>query len=233
MASGAAGGCGGDGGEPRLTVSAASSLNAPLTEYADGFKGATVRLSFAGSDQLAAQVRAGGRPDVFAAADEELPAALHREGLVEQPVRFARNRLVVAVPSSGGRVKEFADLARPGIRIAAGSPSVPVGAYARLALAQLPAPQRKRIEDNIASQEPDAASVIGRVRGGAVDAGFVYLTDVRAAGDLGAIEPPTEVEVVYAAAVVTGSEHPGLARRFLDGLATGDGRRALERAGFR
>jgi molybdate transport system substrate-binding protein len=225
-------GCGGDD-EPRLTISAASSLKTPFTDYAETFDGATVRLSFAGSDQLAAQIRAGAGPDVFAAADEALPAALHREGLVEQPVRFAKNRLVVAVPDKGGRVKEFADLARPGIKIAAGSPSVPVGAYARRALGELPPTPRKAIEDNIASDEPDVASVIGRVRGGAVDAGFVYVTDVKAVKELRAIELPAEVEVAYAAAVVTGSEHPEEARRFVQGLVNGDGRRALERAGFR
>jgi molybdate transport system substrate-binding protein len=226
-------GCGGGGDTPRLTVSAASSLKAPFTDYAARFDSATVRLSFAGSDQLAAQIRAGARPDVLAAADEALPAALHREGLVERPATFARNRLVVAVPRDGGRVREFEELADSEIRIAAGSPSVPAGSYMRRALAQLPLPERQGIEDNIVSHEPDAASVIGRVRGGAVDAGFVYATDVAAVDELRAIELPVPVEVAYSAAVVRASEHPEEARRFVRGLVAGDGRRALERAGFR
>lgn len=222
----AIGGCG-SGDEPRLTVSAASSLK-PAFERLEG-----VQLSFAGSDQLAAQIRAGARPDVFAAADVELPEALHREGLVEKPVRFARNRLVVAVPADGGRVREFADLAEPGVRIAAGSAAVPVGAYARRAIAELPAAQGDAIEDNLASDEPDAAAVIGRVRGGVVDAGFVYATDVTAAEELRAIDLPVPVEATYAAAVVRGSGQVAEAREFVRGLLAGNGRRALEEAGFR
>ena len=83
-------GCG-SGGEPQLTVFAASSLQEPLGAYAKPFAGAEVRSSFAGSDILAAQIRKGAGPDVFAAADTASPAALHREGLVEEPVVFAAN----------------------------------------------------------------------------------------------------------------------------------------------
>ena len=227
-------GCGdGSAEQPELTVSAASSLKSPFTEAGGWFDGAEVRFSFAGSDQLAAQVRAGARPDGFAAASEELPAALHREGLVERPVRFARNRLVVVLPADDGRVGQFDDLAEPGVRIAAGSPTVPVGAYARRALAELPAAQAKRIEANIESEEPDVAAVIGRVRSGAVDAGFAYWSEVRTGTELRAIELHVPVEAVYAAAVVRGSEHPEEARRFVRGLLTGRARQALVEDGYR
>ena len=204
-------GCGGSD-EPRLTVSAASSLKASFTGYAGEFEGAEVRLSFAGSDQLAAQIRAGARPDVYAAANAELPEALHRDGLVERPLRFATNRLVVAVRKDGD-VQNFGDLARPGVRIAAGSPSVPIGRYAREALARFP-----RVRANIVSEEPDVSAVVGRVRSGAVDAGFVYASDLRAVPELRGIDPPVQVPIAYVAAVVRGTDHPAEARRFVEGL---------------
>src|SRR5215218_11114453 len=87
-------GCGrGDG--DTLTVSAAASLKHALTDYGGQFEDAKARFSFAGSDELAAQIRRGARPDVFASANTKLPEELHAEGLVERPVTFAANRLVL------------------------------------------------------------------------------------------------------------------------------------------
>src|SRR5438876_4405298 len=72
-------GCGG-GGSDDLKVSAASSLEPPFTQLSGA------QFSFAGSDQLAAQIRAGAKPDVFAAANTKLPDELYAAGLVEKPV---------------------------------------------------------------------------------------------------------------------------------------------------
>jgi molybdate transport system substrate-binding protein len=233
-------GCGDDdaGGSqsaPALRVSAAASLKQAFTSYGDAFDAARARFSFAGSDELAAQIRAGARPDVFAAANAKLPDALHADGLVEKPVAFARNRLVLAVPASGAKVKGLDDLTRGGVAIAMGAPSVPVGSYTRKVLGGLPAAQRRAILANVRSNEPDVAGVVGKLSLGAVDAGFVYVTDVKAAGGrLRAIELPATLqpEVVYEAAVVKGTEHPEEARAFVRGLLTGAGRRALADAGF-
>jgi molybdate transport system substrate-binding protein len=224
-------GCGGgSGGSEQLTVSAASSLKAALPNY-----DRAARYSFAGSDVLAAQIRAGARPDVFAAANTALPADLFKAGLVEKPVVFAGNRLVIATPAKASKVRSIADLAKRGVTIAAGSPSVPIGGYTREVLGRLPPAQAKRILANIRSNEPDVAGVVGKLTQGAVDAGFVYATDVEAAGGrLTAIQLPAKLEprVAYAAAVVKGSKHRAAAAKFVHGLLTGKGAAALMEAGF-
>ena len=228
-------GCGGEPSGPRLTVAAAASLKQPLTDYGDSFEGADVRLSFAGSDQLAAQIRAGARPDVYAAANTALPDALFAEGLVERPVRFASNQLVVAVPAEGARVKRFEDLGRNGVTIATGSSSVPVGSYTNQALTRIPLRRRRPIVRNIRDREPDVSGIVAKVAQGAVDAGFVYATDVKAlGGKLRAVELPERLQpdIAYAAAVVRGTQHPDEATRFLRDLVRGDGAHALKRAGF-
>jgi molybdate transport system substrate-binding protein len=231
-------GCGDDGGsaaKPRLTVSAATSLKAAMTDYGGGFDRATVRLSFAGSDELAAQLRQGATPDVFASANTKLPDQLYSEGKVLKPKVFAGNRLVLAVPAQGAKVRRLDDLAKPGIRIAAGAKAVPVGSYTREVLARLPAAKRKAIEANIRSNEPDVGGVVGKLTQGAVDAGFVYITDVVAVGDkLKPVELPPDLRpsVAYGVAVVKGTKQPALARAFVDGLLDGKGADALRRAGF-
>jgi molybdate transport system substrate-binding protein len=226
---------GGSDSKPTLTLSAATSLKTAMTAYADDFTGATVRASFAGSDELAAQIRQGVKPDVFASANRTLPEALYKEGLVEKPRVFAANRLVLAVPASDAKVASLADLEKPGVTIAMGAATVPVGGYTRKVLAKLPAGESKAILANVRSNEPDVGGVVGKVAQGAVDAGFVYVTDVRAAsGELRAIDLPAELQpqVAYGVAVVKGAKNPEQAKAFVDGLISGDGRKRLDAAGF-
>jgi molybdate transport system substrate-binding protein len=232
-----ASGCGDDaegGGEPRLVVSAAASMSEALEACAPGFPDAAVRLQLAGSDELAAQIRQGVEPDVYAAANTRLPEELHREGLLSRPVEFATNTFVLAVPA-GSEVGSLGDLAQDGVAIAIGSESVPIGAYTRETLALLPAAQEEAILANVRSNEPDVKGIVGKLTQGAADAGFVYATDVNAAGgELEAIELPArlEPEVTYGAGVVEGAAEPEAARAFVDGLTGGSCAGALEAAGF-
>ena len=225
---------GGSSSTPSLRVSAAASLKHAFTSYGEAFDAARAQFSFAGSDELAAQIRAGARPDVFAAANAKLPDALYADGLVEKPVVFAGNRLVIAVRSGSG-IRSVDDLAADSLKLAIGSESVPIGEYTRAVLGRLGGRTRDAILANVRSEEPDVAGVVGKLTQGAVDAGFVYRSDVRGAGgELEAIELPQALRpsVAYGAAVVKGSGHAAEARAFVDGLLRGAGRRALADAGF-
>jgi molybdate transport system substrate-binding protein len=227
-------GCGGDDETPQLTVSAAASLKQAFTQYGRDLPEARARFSFAGSEELAAQIEQGVKPDVYAAANTKLPQQLYEKGLVEQPTVFAGNRLVLAVPAGSG-IGALEDLAANGVALAVGAEDVPVGAYTRTVLDNLPAAQRRVILANVRTEEPDVAGIIGKLTQGAVDAGFLYVSDVRATdGALEAIELPDALQpdVAYGVAVVKGARHPREARAFIAGLLDGEGARALERAGF-
>jgi molybdate transport system substrate-binding protein len=238
-------GCGGDddsagggGSAPtRLVVSAASSMTEALEECAPRFgdeENADVKLSFAGSDELAAQIRQGAPVDVYAAANTKLPDLLHADGLLEQPVEFATNEFVVGVPKDSS-IASVDDLTKQGTKIAIGSESVPIGAYTRETLSKLPPAQEKAILANVRSNEPDVKGIVGKLTQGAADAGFVYVTDVNAAaGDLTAIKLPSglQPQATYGAGVVTKAKQPELAQRFVDGLSTGTCADSLKKAGF-
>ena len=226
-------GCGASG-RPRLNVSAAASLHRAFVAYAKGFPRADVRFSFAGSDTLAAQIEQGIRPDVFASANTQLPGRLFAEGLVERPVVFAANRLVLAVPASS-RIAALADVEHAGVSLAIGSASVPIGAYTAKVIARLPAAAQRALLANVSDREPDVTGIIGKLSQGAVDAGFVYATDVSAAGGLLraiALPPALQPQVAYGAAVVKGGRHLAQARAFVAGLLHGTGRRELTASGF-
>ena len=230
-------GCGSDDEEPaaqspRLVVSAAASLSDALTACSSEFGGADVKLSFAGSDELAAQIRQGVKPDVYAAADTRLPEELNEEGLLGTPVEFATNELVIAVGGDGTAVEKVEDLATPGIDIAIGAEAVPVGAYTRQVLSHLPDALEEKILANVRSEEPDVKGVVGKLTQGAADAGFVYLTDVTEG--ITGVELPPELQptVAYGAGVVEGSKQPDLAQQYLDGLTEGSCADALRVEGF-
>jgi molybdate transport system substrate-binding protein len=231
-------GCGSSstaGDKQDLLVSGATSLKAAFTSYGEGFDGANVQLSFAGSDELAAQIRSGAKPGVFAAANTKLPDQLFAEGLVEKPVVFAANKLVLAVPAADAKVAALGDLAKAGVTIAIGSETVPIGAYTRKVLDRLDAGARKAVLANVRSEEPDVGGISAKLTQGAVDAGFLYITDVVASnGRLKAIELPAKLQpgVAYGVAIVKRSKNAAQAREFVDGLLSGAGAEALREAGF-
>jgi molybdate transport system substrate-binding protein len=226
----------GDSDPGQLRVSAAASLKSAFESYASAeFPDDEINQSFAGSDQLAAQIEQGARPDVFASANTRYPQELYEKGLLEKPVVFAANRLVLAVPADGD-VDSLGDLAQPGVSVVIGDANVPIGSYTREVLGRLPRAESSAILANVRSEEPDVTSIVGKLTQGAADAGFVYVTDVRAAGDqLRAIQLPDSLqpEVAYGIGVVKGSPDPDLARRFVQGVEPGGaGVRDLRQAGF-
>jgi molybdate transport system substrate-binding protein len=237
-----ASGCGdeaeGGGSDPtRLVVSAAASMTEALEACAPEFgeaENADVRLSFAGSDELAAQIRQGARVDAYAAANTTLPEELYDEDLLSEPVEFATNEFVLAVPADS-QIDSLEDVAKEGTKVVVGSESVPIGSYTRETLAKLPPGQEEAILANVVSNEPDVKGIVGKLSQGAGDAGFVYVTDVNAAGgELEAIELPPELEpqATYGAGVPTEAREPELGQAFVDGLTNGPCADALEAAGF-
>jgi molybdate transport system substrate-binding protein len=199
----------------RLAVFAAASLANALPAI-----NGRPNYSFAGSDELAFQIQQGARADVFAAASPKYPELLYRQGLIEKPVVFATNSLVVIVPKSNpARIKTVDDLARPGVKVVVGDPAVPVGSYTLTVLKNLGL--IAAVQRNVVSRESDVKSVVAKVALGEADAGFVYVTDVRPVrGKVLAIalRASAQPKVVYEVAVVKGSRHAVAARRFVTAL---------------
>ena len=230
-------GCGSSGSnDENLTVGAASSLRTALADYQgpDGAEIPPVRITFAGSDLIASQIRQGVGIDVIAAASTTDPDALFKDGLVEKPVAYAQNEVVIGVPVDSS-INSIDDLAETGTKVVVGDAAVPVGGYTQQIIDDLPASTGSAIEDNVKSEEPDVASITAKLVQGAADAGFIYATDVLSApDDIKAIKIPDGLQptVIYSAAVVKDSKEPEAAAEYIDGLLTGTGAQDLKNAGF-
>ncbi len=227
-----AAGCGGGGerqaaGGP-LSVFAASSLTEVFSKLDP-----SARFNFAGSDDLALQIREGAPADVCAAASAKLPDQLHEEGLVEQPRVFATNRLVLIVPRANpAGIASVFDLAKPNVKLVIGAAGVPVGDYTRIVISRL---EVEKILGNVVSNEDNVKGVASKVALGEADAGFVYATDATPLGDkVRVIEIPPDAQppIRYEIAVVSASKRREAAQAFVDRVLGPDGRAALEQAGF-
>ena len=223
-----AAGCGEDRGGEQLTVFAAASLTEVFQRLAP-----EARFNFAGSDELATQLREGARADVYAAASPRYPNELHDEGLLEAPRVFATNRLVIIVPAENpAGIVSLDDLGHDGVNLVIGAEGVPIGDYTRTVLE---AAGRLEVLERVVSEEEDVKGVLGKVRLGEADAGFVYATDARAAGSaVRAIElpPSIQAEVRYPVAIVRSTERREEAEEFVQLLLSPRGQKLLKDAGF-
>src|SRR6478672_5785197 len=163
--------------QAQMNVFAAASLSVAFPKFDGGQK-----YNFAGTDALAAQIRLGAPADVFAGASPDAPQALFRAGLVEQPVTFATNKLVLAVPiANPAGITSVYDLRRPGIKLIIGTPTVPIGSYTRKVLSYMGLTSAAIA--NVVSQEQNVNAISAKVALGTADAGFVYVTDARTVAD--------------------------------------------------
>ncbi len=215
-------------GPARATVLAAASLTEAFRSIDPG-----AAFSFGGSDQLAFQIEQGAPADVFASASPKHAEALHAKGLVDAPRVFATNRVVVIVPRANpAGIRSIRDLARPGVKLVVGDPSVPIGAYTRTALTTLGLDAALR---NVVSQEADVKAVVAKVALGEADAGVAYRTDVGPAAErVTSLPVPAEAQPVvrYEIAVVRSAPHRAAAEAFVHRVLGPAGQAALRRSGF-
>lgn len=217
-----------------MTVLAAASLteafNNARTELTQEHPRLDLSISFAGSQSIVAQVEAGAPADVIATADQQTLQELVDDGLVEQPVIFARNELALAVaPGNPKGITGVKDLGRSDLAVVVCDDSVPAGHYAQQVM------DRAGVVAHPITRPLDVKSALALVVGGEADVAVVYVTDIKAAGkQVAQVQLPEADNVIanYPVAVVRSSKHQDAARSYVTDLISGDGRAALDAAGF-
>ena len=185
----------------------------------------------AGSSDLVTQLTGGAPADVFASADiANMTKATTANLVAGTPVNFASNILtIVTPPGNPSGLAGFADLAKPGLNVVVCAPQVPCGAAAAT------------VETNTGvtltpvSEENSVTDVLGKVTSGQVDAGLVYVTDAKNAGDkvTEVTFPEAAVVVnVYPIATLTAATQAALATKFVDLVVGPEGQQVLAAAGF-
>lgn len=223
---------------PLMIFAAASTTDAieEIRAEFDKLNGGQTRTNFAASATLAQQISNGAPADLFLSANEGWANQLSESGLVRERCNLLGNQLVVIVPQ-GSRLelRDLKDLDESTIkRLALGDPdSVPAGQYARQALVQL------GLWDRLRSKVVGAADVrqaLTFVESGAVDAGIVFATDLRASTGVRAaltIDPGLSDPIRYPLVLVKRpSPHPR-AEALYEFLAGPTAAEIFRRHGFR
>lgn len=200
-----------------VTVSAAASLTDVLPVVARAFEtrfpGVSVKFNFGGSSALVEQVLAGAPVDVIATASESTLWKATSAGLTGRPLLIAKNTMAIVMPP-GNRagITQLSDLQKPGVLVAVCLPAVPCGIAANQIFA------KNALNVRPVTQELDVRGVLNKVSTGEVDAGIVYVTDVKIAGStVTSIAIPRDRNVVttYPIAAVTSAPNRAAAAAFV------------------
>ncbi|MBD0745748.1 molybdate ABC transporter substrate-binding protein [Streptomyces sp. CBMA152] len=215
-----------------LTVLAAASLTDVFktvgAAYEKEHPGTKVKFSFAGSQELAAQVKQGAPADALVTADTKTMDGLKSD--TGAATVIAKNRLVIATgkgnPKKVGALKDLADTK---LKVVLAAPEVPVGRYSKKVL------DAQKITVKPVSQEPNVRAVLSKVELGEADAGIVYKTDAATAtAKVEAVDIPDAQNAVasYPAATLKTSKNAAAATAFVQWLSTPEAQKILQDAGF-
>ncbi|HTX31575.1 MAG TPA: molybdate ABC transporter substrate-binding protein [Solirubrobacteraceae bacterium] len=235
--------CGGSGGNSSTSTTSTSSAasSAPPTVLAAASLtkvfpqiDSSAKYTFGGSGALETDIEQGAPADVFAAASPKQPAQLFAKGLVDKPVEFATNTLVLIVPTNNpAHINSVADITKPGVKLVICNATVPCGDYARTAFKNLGITTAAM--KNVVSQTTDVTQTVADVALGQADAGFVYITDAKAAsGKVKVIRLPAAAKpgAKDFIAVVKSGKNQAAAKAFVAQVLSADGQAKLKAAGF-
>jgi molybdate transport system substrate-binding protein len=229
-----------------LTILAASSLIDAFGELGETFEqqneGVTVKQSFESSSTLLTQIQQGAPADVFASAAQEEMGTAVEDGLVAgQPEVFVKNREIIMVPKDNpAGIKEFPDVAEPGVKLALAQKNVPAADYALQILDKANARYgpsfKKDVLSNVVSREADVRASVNRVVVGDADATFGYASDytvdIRDRVKVVQIPPDLNIIATYPIAALKDAEDSELAKKWVELVTSKEGQRVLEKWNF-
>jgi molybdate transport system substrate-binding protein len=225
-----------------ITISAAVSLGDALMEIKTQFEKTNKQISLlynlGGSGALKQQIIQGAPADIFISAAKNHFDELSKKGLIDEKKQtdILSNQIVLITNKTKPEpLNGFIDLKKSEInKIAIGTPeTVPAGMYAKQTL------QRLNIWDGLQSkliQTKDVRQVLTYVETKSVDAGIVYMTDIKGSDKVKvvAVAPEnTHEPIIYSAGILKSSKKKKEVSRFYDYLQTPTARAIFEKYGFK
>ena len=245
-------------GEPvEITVFAAASMTETIDQIIEAYKtvapNVTVIHTYESSGTLLAQIKEGADCDLFISAAQKQMNALdgslkddadkNPDGLdmidASTRINLLENKVTLVVPEGNPKgIESFDQLAEHlksgDILLAMGNSDVPVGQYTQKIFSFYGLEEDALNTAGVLTYGSNVKEVTTQVSEGTVDCGVIYATDAASAG-LTVVDSATAEmcgQVIYPAAVLSGSQHPAEAKAFLDYLTTAESAAIFESVGF-
>ena len=218
-----------------VVVFAATSLTDAFNKIGAQFEkahpGVTVKFNYNGSSSLATSITQGAPADVFAsAAPANMKTVTDAGDAAGTPQVFTRNTGEIMVEKGNPKkITSVKDLANPAIKVAVCAPEVPCGAVATAIF------KNAGVTVKPVSEETNVGGVVTKVTLGEVDAGIVYVTDVKESEGkaIGVPIPASQNDITeYPIAQVKGAPNATGAKAFISYVLGPDGQKVLASFGF-
>jgi len=219
-----------------VIVFAAASLNNAFDKLGSQFEklhpGTSLKFNYAGSSGLATQLTQGAKADLFASANTANMKIVQDASLVSgTPKDFAQNKLEIVVGKGNPlHITSVSDLSKSNIKVAVCQKDVPCGAYSADVF------KKAGVTVKPVSEETSVSGVVTKVSLGEADAGIVYVTDVKAAGDKvsGVPIPPNQNVVAdYPMVRLKDASNSSAATAFINYVDGSAGQKVLASYGFK
>jgi molybdate transport system substrate-binding protein len=224
----------------KLLVHAGAGIRPALDEAAAAFQkrtGVKIEYNYKGSACLLPDVLMSGKGDVYIPGEEYYVKQAVERKLVKPDYKVVATMttVIIAQPGNPKHIRTLADLAKPGLRLGLGDPEVVAcGRAAKQAL--INAGVWEKVQKNLVMGGQNVSELSNAVRLGNVDAAVVWnaTAALYSARDLATI-PISEDHAVTSnipVGVVATSKQARPAQRFVDFLASAEGRRIFLKHGF-
>ena len=218
-----------------VVVFAATSLTDAFDKIGAQFEkahpGVTVKFNYNGSSSLATSITQGAPADVFAsAAPANMKTVTDAGDAAGTPQVFTRNTGEIMVEKGNPKkIMSVKDLANPAIKVAVCAPEVPCGAVATAIF------KNAGVTVKPVSEETNVGGVVTKVTLGEVDAGIVYVTDVKESeGKATGVPIPADQNDIteYPIVQVKGAPNATAGKAFISYVLGPDGQKVLASFGF-
>jgi molybdate transport system substrate-binding protein len=224
------------GEKPEIKLYAGAMLRPAVEETIKEFEArehVAVTRVYNGCGILVAQMRAGGRPDLYFACDPRFMGEV--ADLFERPEVVSNNQLVIAVPKGNpAGIRGLKDLGKEGLKVGVGhEQQCALGAITKETF--LKAGVYASVRKNVLVESPTGDLLVNQILTGSLDAVVCYVSNVTPNADKLDAIPVTGIPCAapeQPVAIAKESGNAELAARLIEYLRSAESRERFERLGF-